>query len=90
VRIQEYARLAIGKHQVVDMRPYFSGPGTGRILIGGSASPEGDCGCLWTFMPPQGDIPSMAVTILCDKHELGQLLAEERARLEKAWALMGP
>jgi hypothetical protein len=82
--------MMMDAHQVVDVSGYLPGNRRGPILIGGSAAKEQNCGCLQCFMPQMPGFAGGPVTIMCDKHELGQLLAEERVRLEKAWAARGP
>jgi hypothetical protein len=90
VRIQEYARYAMGKNQLIDVSQYLPGRRVGPIILGRPGVKEADCECMWTFMPHVDGIPDGPVVIMCDKHELGALLAEERVRLEKAWAARGP
>jgi len=78
-----------GKNAAVDLAPYMPPPMRGRFLVQHPLATE-DCGCLTWWMPSINDIPPVSVTMFCDKHELGQLLAEERVRLERAWAAKGP
>jgi hypothetical protein len=76
MKIQDYIRLAIVRNQTVN--------------VGSMFFPIGGCGCLTAVFPPMGNLPVGPVQVFCDKHELGQLLADERARLEKAWGQLRP
>jgi hypothetical protein len=90
MRIQEYIQALRNDKQITDVGHYLPSGARGTVLIGTNFNPIQDCGCLYTYMPTMGNVPPVVVTVMCDKHELGQLLADERARLEKAWAARGP
>lgn len=91
MRIQEYVRLLADKNTMVQLQPYLPFPVRGPIPIGPNFRPVQDCGCMYTHMPSMGEnVPAVVVTVMCDKHELGQLLADERARLEVAWGRLKP
>jgi hypothetical protein len=42
------------------------------------------CGCIYGFLPQLGRIPAGPIEMFCAKHELGQLLADERERIERS------
>jgi len=70
LKIQDYIRLAVERNTYVNVGPMFY--------------PQGGCGCLTAVFPPIAGLPAGPVQVFCDKHELGQLLADEHERILRA------